>query len=446
MTPTLAIQPFIDGLELRAVHWRVLILCTLALFVDGFDVFVVGKVAPAIAAGFGQPPSAMTHVILLQQIGLAVGAFVASPLADRFGRQRMMVVCTALFGVITLLSSQARTLHELALLRGLSGIFLSGVLPMTVSLVAECTPRARRGLFIATTMAGYSAGSAAGGAVAAWFLDRWGWQSTFWIGGALPLLLVPLLIALLPESAQFLAGRTDRRRQLVSVLKQFDPRIAIAPESSIVAGDGSAVKPQRLPAAALFASDRLPQTLTLWACTFLSMGSIALLAGWVPTFFQTMGGVPIQQFALVAMLGFFGALFGTVGAGWLIDKVPIKVSVPAVFAGWALLLILLGRVPFAAMLFPAVVIAWNLFQSGSQAILNVLLTRAYPASMRSTAVGWAGGAGRLGGVVLPLFGGFAVAGQWALGSTMLTIAAAPMVVALVVLFLPLPAESRERPR
>jgi hypothetical protein len=42
----------------------------------------------------------------------------------------------------------------------------------------------------------------------------------------------------------------------------------------------------------------------------------------------------------------------------------------------------------------------------------------------------------MGGVVLPLFGGYAVAADWSLSHTMLAIAAAPLLVAVAVLFLP----------
>ena len=37
------------------------------------------------------------------------------------------------------------------------------------------------------------------------------------------------------------------------------------------------------------------------------MGNIALLAAWLPTFFQEMGGISIQRFAIAAMIGFLQA-------------------------------------------------------------------------------------------------------------------------------------------
>src|SRR4051812_38210872 len=177
---TFNVQDFIDRQPLRGGHYAMLAICGIAMFVDGLDVFMVGKIAPAIAEGLGQPASAMGFVFLLQQIGLAVGAFVATPLADRFGRQRMLVISSLIFGILTLMTAFSTTLMQIAILRGLSGIFLAGGLPMAVSLVAEATPRHRRGTFIAISFAAYSFGSAAGGAIAAWLIGDYGWQSGFW--------------------------------------------------------------------------------------------------------------------------------------------------------------------------------------------------------------------------------------------------------------------------
>ena len=422
------VQAFVDGQPVRAIHYRILILCALALFIDGFDVFVVGKVAPAIAAGYGATSSAMTRVFLLQQIGLAVGAFAASPLADRFGRQRMIVYCTGIYGLVSLVSPFARTLDELAALRGISGFFLSGVLPMAVALVAESAPRARRGLFISVVLAGYSAGSAAGGVVAAWCIDLWGWQSAFWIGGAIPLLLLPLLHWLLPESLQYLTNHVARPERVLAGLQRIQAGLVLPAGTRFVCGDGS--EPSRKTSiAAILGSGRRITTLFMWAATFLSMGSIAMMAAWLPTFFHDMLGVPIQRFAVFAMVGFVGGLCGTLTAGWMMDRFGARRVIPAIYLCLALAVCALGFVRFGTPLFLALIIGWNFCQSGGQALLNTLLTRIYPASMRSTGMGWAGGMGRTGGVVAPLFGGLALGSHFSLLTTMGWAALLPLGVA-----------------
>ena len=78
------VEAFIDRQQIGRTQLSVLLVCGLVCFIDGFDIFMIGKIAPAIAEGFGEPAEAMTFLFVCQQIGLAAGAFLVSPLADRF--------------------------------------------------------------------------------------------------------------------------------------------------------------------------------------------------------------------------------------------------------------------------------------------------------------------------------------------------------------------------
>lgn len=425
------VQEFIDRQPLRGTHYVMLAICGLAMFIDGLDVFMVGKIAPAIARGMGAHPADMQIVFLLQQIGLAVGAFAATPLADRFGRKRMLIVSSLIFGVLTLATAFATSLTQVAILRGLSGIFLSGGLPMAVSLVAEATPRHRRGTFIAISFACYSFGSAAGGAIAAWLIDDYGWQSGFWVGGLLPLISVPLMYFFLPESLQFTVSRNPNDPRIPAMLRRIDRNVRLDGAEEFVAGDGS----RRLDKARLtdiFRDGRFRTTTLIWLACVCSMGTTALLAAWLPTFFEQMAGIPIQRFAVYAMIGFTGGLVGTMCMGWLMDKFRASRVIPLFYLGLAASFIGLAYVPFGTPIFLGVMIAQSLFQVGGQTGLNTLMTQIYPASMRSTGIGWAGGAGRIGGVILPLFGGFAVAQHFSLQLTLGLMATMPLTVAAII--------------
>ena len=81
-------------------------------------------------------------------------------------------------------------------------------------------------------------------------------------------------------------------------------------------------------------------------------------------------------------------------------------------------------------------------QAGGQAGLNTLITQVYPPRMRSTALGWAGGAGRIGGVLAPLYGGLAIAQHYSLQLTLGLAALLPFTVAVLISFLGIASAKR----
>ena len=428
------LQGFIDEQRIGACHRWMLLILALVMCVDAFDVFVVGKIAPAIAVNFHVRSSAMTTVFLTQQIGLAIGAFVATPLADRYGRQRMIVVSLGAFGVLSLLSSLATSLRDFAILRGFAGLFLSGLLPMVIALIAESVPRRRRGTYISIAFVAYSAGSAAGGILAVWLLGRYGWQSIFVVGGATPLLLVPLVLFVVPESLAFLAESGARAERLRTGMMRLDPTVTI-PEAAVFPSVSGSKAIKRVRLAMLFDGAHRRETFFLWAATFLSMGGIALLAAWLPTFLQEMAGISIRQFALYSLIAFIGGFAGTVSSGWLLDRTSATTMAPIYYAGLALSLLLLGLFAAASTVFVGALVLFNFFQSGGQAILNTLMSQVYPTSVRSSGIGWAGGMGRIGGIVLPLFGGLALESHFTIVTTMTLIALIPLGVVISMLTL-----------
>jgi AAHS family 4-hydroxybenzoate transporter-like MFS transporter len=376
----------------------------------------------------------MTEVFLIQQIGLAIGAFAATPLADRYGRQRMIVICLGAFGVVSLLSSLATSLRAFAILRGVAGLFLSGLLPMVVALIAESVPRRRRGTYISVAFVAYSAGSAAGGVVAVWLLERYGWQSVFVVGGAIPLLLVPLVMFVVPESLLFLAEAGAPGERIRAGIGRLDPT-AMVPAAAVFQSGLVAENRSRASLAMLFDGEHRMKTFVLWTATFLSMGCIALLAAWLPTLFQEMAGIPIKRFALYSLIGFIGGFAGSLSSGWLLDRTSATTVAPLYYVGLALSLSLLGWLWSASSVFVAAIILYNFFQTGGQAVLNILTSQMYPTGARATGIGWAGGLGRIGGVVLPLLGGLALASHYSIGTTMTMISAIPCGVVIATLVL-----------
>jgi len=428
------IEDFIDRTRIGATQGIALFVCVLICFIDGFDIFMIGKILPAIAGGFGVEPKAMTSVLVYQQIGLAIGAFTISPLADRFGRRTMLIFACATFGTITLASVYAQTLTQLAIMRGIAGVFMSAGLPMAMALISELTPKRRRSTLVAVALAGFSTGSAASGAVAAWLLDDYGWQSGFVIGGIVPLICLPLLILFVPESLKLRAERNPNDPGIARTVRRLDPTIQLRGDETFVIESGGA-RGRKAKLSDVFSEGRLTMTCIIWAACTLAMTNTALLSAWLPTFFQEMAGVPIQQFAIVAMISYLGGVVGTLCIGWLMDRMRPSLLLAGFYVMLSICLTSLAWVPFGTAQFVIVAMLWSFFQTGGQGGLNTMITHVYPPRMRSTALGWAGGAGRVGGVVAPIAGGFALAQHFSLQLTLALAACLPLTVALLMLLL-----------
>src|ERR1700722_20775411 len=89
----------IDQGGIGAVQRRVFLLCGLCLVLDGFDVQAIGYLAPAIAEDWGTRPAALGVVFSAGLVGMVLGSFVLSSLADRLGRRPVLIFATLLAGL-----------------------------------------------------------------------------------------------------------------------------------------------------------------------------------------------------------------------------------------------------------------------------------------------------------------------------------------------------------
>ena len=427
------VAAFIDE---RPIGWReitLLVVVSTVLFIDGFDMYFFGKMLPAIAEGLGVSPAGMTGVVTAQQVGMAAGAFVMPPLADRIGRKPVLALCLAVFGVLTLWASWSTSVVMMAWLRGISGIFFSAMLPVALALLSEMTPRRRRASFISIALVCFSGANIASGAMTAWLLDIYGWQIGFWLGGLLPLVALPLLL-IIPESLPFRVTRNPADPRIGRTIRRIDG------DASLVGGEtfhlGENARPvEKLGPLAMFSPPYLLKTAILFGACFLAMGNIALLANWLPTYFQELGGLPIQEFAKYMIIGFLGGALGTLTIGRLMDRLNPHVLIAGFFLVDALALASLGYLPTGTAVFVLGLVLWNFCQVGGQTGINTLATLGYPPEMRSSGIGWAGALGRIGGILFPLAGGLALGTALSLQAIMLLIAVPAVIVALLILLL-----------
>jgi len=346
----------------------VIAACAAAIFFDGYDAQAIGYVGPSLIKSFGIAPALLGPVFSGGLVGIMLGALFIAPLADRLGRRPVILGSILLFAAFTLATAWIDSPTALLWLRVLTGLGLGGCMPNAIALTTEYSPARLQGFLVTLMFNGFTLGSLLGGVLAHELIPRFGWRAVFVAGGVLPLLLLPILFFVLPESPRFGVHEDPARRSLRE----------------------------------LFTRGRGRATAVLWTVFFMSLLDVYLLVSWLPTALN-QAGIPAQNAIILGSLLQVGALLGTLLCGAGLDR----------FGGNAVLMpaYLVGAASIAAI---GVFSANNLVVTtiavvmagagiiGGQTAANALAAAAYPTQIRSTGVGWALGIGRIGSIIGPL--------------------------------------------
>ena len=171
---TFHVPAFINEKPIGASQYIITLLCGLVMFLDGFDTQSISYMAPQIAKEWGLSREVLGPIFSSALTGLMVGYLFLSPLSDRFGHRRMMLVSTIAFAVTTLITAFATNVTELIVLRFVTGLFLGSAIPSAVALTGEYSPKRLRATFVLIIYCGFSLGFVAAGALAAWMLPLYG--------------------------------------------------------------------------------------------------------------------------------------------------------------------------------------------------------------------------------------------------------------------------------
>jgi AAHS family 4-hydroxybenzoate transporter-like MFS transporter len=424
------VAELIDQQHIGRFQIWVLLLCAAAMFFDGFDTQAIGYVAPRLSAALALKPGALGLVFAAGGLGAILGTLSFAPLADRIGRKPVITGCILFFGVCSLATSTANTVHELMWMRFSTGLGLGGVVPNALALTADFMPRQFKVTLVLMTWFGFSIGSGVAGPATAYILLSHSWRAVFVVGGLLPILLAPLLFWSLPESLQGLSQRGKHDKLIGTTLLRMNPRLIFPQDVSFV----SEKKEPGFPVAQLFQEGRSWITIPLWIMFFMSLLELFFLNSWLPTVLHK-AGISEHQAIIVASLLHFGGIAGGLAIAPLCDKFNpyFVLAISYIFSGACIAAVgISGNVAVLAM---AATFFAGFFTFGAQNTANAIASTNYPTAMRSSGIGWSLGIGRIGQIVGPLIGGLLLSLQWATREILCVIAVPSLIAAGAAFFL-----------
>ena len=392
------INHVIDEAKFRSFHWNVLFWCTLIIIFDGYDLVIYGVVLPILMDQWQLTPIEAGSLGSIALFGMMVGAMTLGTASDKFGRKKMILLCIVLFSLFTFLCGFSQTPTQFAVMRFIAGLGIGGVMPNVVALISEYAPKKIRSTLVALMFSGYAIGGMLSAGLGIWIVPTWGWEIMFYLG-CIPLILLPLIMKMLPESLGFLL-RDNKDTQVKAILAKIDPQIIASNQYELVRQD---VVTRKIPILDLFSEKRAISTVAFWISFFMCLLMVYALGSWLPKLMQT-AGYPLKSGLMFLFAMNIGGMVGAILGGRMSDKFNLKSVLVIFFILGAIAITLLGFRSNTYFLYFLVMIA-GAATIGSQILLYTYVAQYYPMHIRSTGLGWASGVGRIGAIVGPMLGG-----------------------------------------
>ena len=398
---TIDISTLIDGRKLNSFNARIVVICWLIMFFEGYDLATLAVAGPSLMKLWGiKSMASMGYAFSAVLFATIFGTPLFGWIGDRFGRKNALVVACLGIGVFSLLTMFVTDLTQMIVVRLFTGLAIGGIAANTLALNAEFAPRRVRATLMIVMFTGITLGAAIPGAIGPRLIPVYGWQALFFIGGVTPLIMAAVSALFLPESIKFLVLRGHKVTRVHAIVSQLDRAFIVGSETRFAVTDEKPAK--NLSPARLFQDGLGSLTTLLWIINLFSVLTLYFISFWLPT---VMASTAFKSDA-----PYFQTLFqtgGTIG-GLSVARPVDKIGLLPVF------IMFLIAIPFACgigyttgsetMAMVDVFIA-GFFVLGLQFALNAAGALIYPTTLRATGSAWSGTLGRLGSVAGPSVAG-----------------------------------------
>ena len=419
-----------DQLKFNRFHGLVLLLAGLTLIFDGYDSQIIAYVMPQVMKEWGLTPLQAGSIASYGFAGLMVGAAGFGMMADRVGRKMTLILALMMFSLFSGVAYWAPSFKTFCVLRFLAGLGMGGAMPLTITLVSEYAPAKIRAKAVTAMFGGFTFGWAVAALVAMLVIPVFGWRLVL-LFGFLPILFLPVLKFVLPESIRFLAGK-GRFDEAIHEMRRIEkaagvPAINWTSDSfaAPVVQSGGSIRQ-------LFSPRLSVMTILIWLTYFFNLLIVYGLATWLPSLLVKSGFSLVKSYSY-GLIQAMGASLGGFLLGWMMDRFGRKSALVLTYILGGVAVWAFGAVTSNAALYVCGA-ATGVFIIGGQIAQHVVSGEIYPTHIRSTGVGWALTVGRFGSIVGPLLGGGLQMAGFSFGQYFIVFSIPCFICAVLVMF------------
>jgi EmrB/QacA subfamily drug resistance transporter len=188
------------GRDGRSRQMWTLVLASIGVFMTALDTLVVTTALPVLRVSLRTTLSSLEWTVNAYNLSFACLLLTGAALGDRFGRRRMFCVGLAVFTAASAAAAIAPSVGALIAARAVQGAGAAMIMPLTLTLVSEAFPPAKRGMAIGIWGGIIGLAVAFGPLVGGAVVQGISWHWIFWLNVPIGLLLIPMAATHLSES------------------------------------------------------------------------------------------------------------------------------------------------------------------------------------------------------------------------------------------------------
>jgi MFS family permease len=441
-TPSQLLTLLLDGSPLKPVQRWLWVLSIGGTLLDGFVIFVLGVAMPLIIADFRLTPDLVGLVGASLVFGAVFGAGLGGPMADHFGRKKLMLADMLIIGVGAAISSLAQGFAMLFIGQLLVGVGVGIDFPASGSYISEVSPKRSRARMMVATIACQSVGMLLAAVIALVLLKNahtlQAWRVFLAAEGVIALFFFLLRLSE-PDSPHWLVIRgrfSEAAQAFIRIMPEQREAVEQITCDAQIQKDANAISRAKPGVAILFSGAYRARTALVAVPWFLMDVANYGVGLFTPIILGAINGsgrgtdliandfVDARGTSAIDLFLFLGFLLGI----WAVPKFG-RIRMQAIgFAGMAAGMLLLmvavqlsDRSLHIPLVFAGFVVFNLLMNAGPNSTTFTLAPILFPTQLRATASGFAAGVAKMGATlgvfVLPIvkdkFGVPAVLGMMA---------------------------------